>query len=116
MTSKTRKSGRKLIRYTAVKTEKGMALWRCTLKQLANDVVYITYPDAGGTSVILSSGPKAMEEKSLNKDGLFKTPIEALTYMERQIKSHIRRLQKWRARTNAERVEIRDLIKLEMSK
>lgn len=107
---------RKLIRYTAVKTENGMELWKCTIKRLANDVVYITYPDAGGDAVVLSSGPKAMEESNLNKDGLFKTPIEALTYMERKIKSHIRRLQKWRARTNAERTEIRKLIERELEK
>lgn len=86
---------RRLVRYFAgvayIGTYTGVT--RVTICFGPNRPVYAVFPDGKGTWV---GGSDGVTEKKLNLLGYFKTRREALMHAQMKLKSHTRRLQKWR--------------------
>ncbi len=100
---------RKLIRYFAgvayVGTYTGVT--RVTICFGPNRPVYAFFPGEKGTWV---GGSDGVTEKKLNLLGYFKTQREALLHAQTKLKSHTRRLQKWRKENREHLAAVKELL------
>lgn len=100
---------RRLIRYWAEVWGGGAykGVHRVVLRFRSNRPVRAYLQD--GTSVWVASS-YGITEKELNSRGYFKTQREALLHAQMKLKSHTRRLQKWRKENREHLTAVRELL------
>ncbi len=102
---------RRLIRYFALMDFPPSPLFkgvhRVVLRLHPNHPVYAHFPD--GTRSWVSSAYN-FTEKSLSSRGFFKTQREALLHAQTKLKSHTRRLQKWRKENREHLAAVKELL------
>lgn len=101
---------RKLIRYFAGirdgRSYTGIDRVTLQFKQVYQSV-YAIFPDGTRCRV---GYPDTITEKELNLLGYFKTQREALMHAQMKLKSHTRRLQKWRKENREHLAEVKGLL------
>lgn len=100
---------RRLVRYYALIgfPAEFKGVHRVVLRLRPNRPVYASFPDGTSAWVASSNG---VTEKGLNLLGYFKTQHEALLHAQMKLKSHTRRLQKWRKENREHLAEVKKLL------
>jgi hypothetical protein len=104
---------RRLIRYWAdIETYGAYGAYGGVVKVLIRikPGCYVKAELPDGTHNLVGHLPKKITEKYLNSRGYFKTQREALLHAQMKLKSHTRRLQKWRKENREHLTEVKRLL------